>query len=131
MPSFSSHLAASLVLSHSSFRSLVSPRVLDLLTFLRTSTSTSFNFINYISGTGATIISNVCKALPDRINMTFLSSFASRLVASPLQTLVSFMQTCPLRLLFWFSDSGETAYMVGRTAPSTFDSRVFLVAPFN
>jgi len=28
-------------------------------------------------------------------------------------------------------DSGETAFMIGSTTPSAFDSRVFMVAPFN
>jgi hypothetical protein len=35
-----------------------------------------------------------------------------------------------VQLLLWLGDSGKKAYMLSSTAPSSFDSRVYLVAPY-
>jgi hypothetical protein len=44
----------------------------------------------------------------------------------------SLVQTfSPTHLLGMLCASSETAYMIGSTAPSSFDSRVYLVAPYN
>jgi len=78
-----------------------------------------------ISGAGASIKSSLCKTRPDRLRL-LCSSLSARITA-PFNRLFG----CSVSLLTWLGDSGDSAYMLGQTAPSSFDSRVFLVAPYS
>jgi hypothetical protein len=75
---------------------------------------------------------SACKPLPGPLSKIF-SMIAPLLDGRLLRDgFASLVQTfSPSRLLGMLCASGETAYMIGSTAPSSFDSRVYLVAPYN
>jgi hypothetical protein len=72
---------------------------------------------------------NACKPLPGPLSKIFAPLLDGRLLRDGFASLVQTFS--PTRLLGMLSASGETAYMIGSTAPSSFDSREYLVAPYN
>jgi hypothetical protein len=127
MPSLS-RLVSDVVSSRFSFRSF-SLRVHSALTSLRTSVFTSSLITT--SGLGALRVSDVCKPLPDCLTKLRSSLCQPTRALLPLDRLASLANVFCIRLLFWLGSTGDTAYMVGSTAPASFDSRVYLISPYN
>lgn len=69
-------------------------------------------------------MSGVCKVFSDSITQLFPFLHSPSRIGVPLQDLAPLTNTSTLQLLFWLGNSGEKAYMLGSTAPSSFDSSV-------
>lgn len=131
MTLISSRIAASLVSIRSSFCSFISNDALVRLTSALTSGPPLPDLLQITLGAGASIMSYIYKNLPDRITLLCSSLRSSFLAHPPVKRLTNLMNVWSVQLLFWLGSSGDSAYMLGQTAPSSFDSRVYLVAPYN
>eukprot|EP00962_Isochrysis_galbana_P017169 scaffold4938_cov142-Isochrysis_galbana.AAC.3 len=78
---------------------------------------------------------NACKPLPNPSFRLFSFSWIAQFFNIPPSLPDRFAQLIrtftPSHLLDMLYASGESAYMIGSTAPSSFDSRVYIVPPFN